>query len=524
MLTLHCADRVEPLARALARVLAEPLDDPMAPEWVAVPTSGMRRWLALELARELGAGAGGGDGVAANIEFAFPGALRQAVFEAELAEGETDPWRVEHLVWAVLDVLDAGRDDERLGPVRRLPEGATAFGRARRLADLFDRYATRRPDVVLLWSQGYDADAAGKTLKEDDRWQPHLWRLVRGRIGTPSPPERLQPLLERLRAGELEVALPPRVAVFGITSIPGGSPFLDLAAALGACRDVRLFMLDPSPAMTRRVGERAGAPEEGAAGPVEEEGAGRGWFPAPPQPRSEDRSGELVSHPLLRSWGRPYRERTLLLSAARRRGVPAPEPVGDVRRGGSSAGGDGAAGEPATLLEKVQRDIRADRSPSGDFALAGGDRSIQIHSCHGPARQVEVLRDAILHLLADDPTLSEDEIVVVCPSIERFAPLIEGGFGLSAEGMVDSPPGTPATGTGSAAATPRLLYRVADRSIRDSSPVLSALDTLLELLSGRFPASELLEFMSLAPVGRRFGFDEEAMSTVADWVADTNVR
>ena len=67
----------------LAEVLSEPLADPMSPEWVAVPTVGMRRWLALELARSLGAsGPGTGDGVAANIEFTFPGALSKAVLAA----------------------------------------------------------------------------------------------------------------------------------------------------------------------------------------------------------------------------------------------------------------------------------------------------------------------------------------------------------------------------------------------------------------------------------------------------------
>ncbi|MHB8458209.1 MAG: exodeoxyribonuclease V subunit gamma, partial [Acidimicrobiales bacterium] len=51
MLHIASAAQVEPLAAALAAVLAEPLSDLMTPEWVAVPTVGMQRWLALELAR-----------------------------------------------------------------------------------------------------------------------------------------------------------------------------------------------------------------------------------------------------------------------------------------------------------------------------------------------------------------------------------------------------------------------------------------------------------------------------------------
>ena len=61
--------------------------------------------------------------------------------------------------------------------------------------------------------------------------------------------------------------------------------------------------------------------------------------------------------------------------------------------------------------------------------LRAGDDSVQVHSCYGRARQVEVLRDAILHLLADDPTLEPRDVIVMCPDIETFAPLVHATFG-----------------------------------------------------------------------------------------------
>ena len=55
--------------------------------------------------------------------------------------------------------------------------------------------------------------------------------------------------------------------------------------------------------------------------------------------------------------------------------------------------------------------------------------SVTVHSCHGRARQVEVLRDALLHVLADDPTLEPRDVIVMCPDIETYAPLIHATFG-----------------------------------------------------------------------------------------------
>ena len=167
-----------------------------------------------------------------------------------------------------------------------------------------------------------------------------------------------------------------------------------------------------------------------------------------------------------------------------------------------------------SLLARIQSDLRSDTAPAGDFELDPDDRSVQFHSCHGQARQVEVLRDAILHLLADDPTLREEDIVVLCPSIEQFAPLVEAGFGTSADVAGPIPAG----------ATPRVLYRIADRSLRDSYPMLSALESLLDLVSGRCTASAMLEFLSLSAVRERFDFDDDALSAIAGWIATANVR
>src|SRR3989442_1793906 len=58
MLHIHRAERADALVAALGAIVAEPLDDVMAAEVVAVPTRGVERWLSQRLSARLGAGPG----------------------------------------------------------------------------------------------------------------------------------------------------------------------------------------------------------------------------------------------------------------------------------------------------------------------------------------------------------------------------------------------------------------------------------------------------------------------------------
>ncbi len=488
MLYASSADALEVLADELAGVIAHPLDDAMKAEWIAVPSQGMARWLKLRLARSLGAtSADRHDGVAANLRIGFPGALRNAVLAAGRPDNEADPWEIDRLVWTVLAVLADHRDDPRLAHVTVLAEGATRYGRARRIADIFDRYGVHRPDMVCSWAGGADVDGSGQVIAEAAMWQPHLWRLVRERVGRPSPAEQLPDLTDRLRGGDLSLDLPPRLSFLGLTTLPGGAPFLDLVTAVAIRHEVHLLLFFPSP---------------GLAGVVRRGVVGR-RTPLGPL-RSEDSSSDLVGHPLVRSWARPNREAVALLSAAEARGdVPPTDEL------------PSTVAVPGSLLGRLQADLRAGSAPIADFVPTADDHSIEIHSCHGPSRQVEVLRDAILHRLAEDSTLREDDVLVVCPAIDAFAPLVEAIFGPTAD--------TENSG-GEGGGAPQLSYRITDRSLRDTYGMLGALAALVDLAGSRFASAAVIDFLALPPVRLRFDLDDDDLATIARWAGDSEVK
>ena len=320
----------------------------------------------------------------------------------------------------------------------RFPPAATWFGRARRLADLFDRYSVRRPELIRHWNENRDVDAAGFPLEPHDRWQPHLWRLTRARIGEPSPPERFPALLDGLRAGTLAAGAP--AAARGVRHHHAPRRRAVPRAGRGARRAPRAPSLPARP-----------VPRRGCDGPR-----------LRPRRARSDRScsGPTTSPPTrsaIRCCARgagPYRERTVLLTAAEARGLARAAP--DRRRRITDAA-------PApTLLARVQaRPARRHRSRPATSSSRPTTDSIQVHSCHGPGPPG---RGAARR----DPAPARRRPDAARGRHRRAQP---GDRGVRAVGGVRASGRRPTPAPGAEPlGRPRLAYRIADRSLRESYP------------------------------------------------------
>ncbi len=523
VLLVHRSERADRLVESLGDLLLlDAPDDPMAKEVVAVPTRGVERWLTQRLSHRLGVTTGA-DGICANIEYPFPGSLVGAATSVACGlDPETDPWPPDRSVWPLLELVDEHLSEAWLQPlVAHLkagsPKGADATGgevrrfvTIRHLADLYDRYAVHRPDMVMRWVEGLEDDdhhdgglPDGPGEEPERHWQAELWRRLRRRIGVPSPAERLETTATTLAAHPDLLDLPPRLSLFGLTRLPASQ--LRIFDAIGEHRDVHLFLLHPSGRLWDAVAT-ASPQATGVTG-------------LPPK-RSDDPTVALAANPLLRSWGRDAREMQLVLRSQGVTGgehLPVPEPP--------------AAAEDSSLLQRLQADVRADRQPPGPPvaegepdsrpALRPDDKSLQVHACHGKLRQVEVMRDAILHLLAGDPTLEPRDVIVMCPDIDAFAPLVHAVLGSGNQpGTRDEEGDRPDPEPG----PPQIRARLADRSIRQTNPMLAVAAQLLELAGGRMAASEVLDLAGRGPVARRFRFDEDELGRLEAWVAESGIR
>ncbi len=61
--------------------------------------------------------------------------------------------------------------------------------------------------------------------------------------------------------------------------------------------------------------------------------------------------------------------------------------------------------------------------------LEPGDRSVTVHVCHSPQREVEILHDRLLAMLEADPELTPRDIVVMVADIDSYSPYIQSVFG-----------------------------------------------------------------------------------------------
>ena len=471
-LQIHRAARTDVLADRLADLLVTPIADPFAEEVVVVPAKGVERWLSQRLSHRLGAGPRGGDGVCAGVRFLTPRTLISLL----LGRDRDDPWDSERLVWPLLATIDESLDEPwcatlatHLGHGLDGPDGELRRNRrysvASRLASLFASYAAQRPALVTAWRAGDDGD-----LAPDLRWQAELWRRLLPRGDAPPPDVRHAETLRELGRGGARLALPGRLSLFGHTRLPVTER--ELLTALGGHRDVHLYLPQPSPALWDAL-------------------SGLGGVVA----RSVDTSARLVGHPLLASLGRDARELRRTLDGVPSDLVPSPDPA------------------PHSLLAWLQHDLRANHAPSFDErrerVLAPDDRSLQVHACHGPARQVDVLREVLVGMLEDDRTLEPRDILVMCPDIETYAPLISAGFGLA---TLDGHPAH------------RLRVKLADRALTSTNPLLAVAGTLLELSGGRVTAADVLDLAASEPCRRRFGFTDDELDRVGRWVARAGVR
>ncbi len=438
--------------------------DLFATELFLIQSQGMERMVAQTMADEFRS--------FCNFRFFLP--LDFLAFVADkLGLGITpDGFQRGILTWRI-DALLRDINDQVYQPLSYYLTGENAalkrFQLARRLANIFDQYQVMRSGMLAGWEKGKVS-----TDHPAERWQIDLWRrLLKQPGGEVHRGMLFSRVTEKLsEEEELSAFLPKRVSVVGLHIMP--PIFLDYLNSLARHMDVHLFLLSPCRNYWGNVESRRSQfrqlVRKSSALPV-----------AMPE----------EYHPLLAVLGRQGRDlQNMMLEGASftLEFSSYQDPL------------EGKEYSQATLLKRVQTDLLNGSLPEMlPESLPVVDDSIQLVACHSKLREVSILKDHLLRLLHQDPDLELRDVVVMAPDIQEYAPLIPAVF-------------------------KDIQHSIADRSIRRRNSVIAAFLNFLDLFSGRFGWSELLDLLRQPMVYPQFQLSVSDLDTLGEWVTGAGIR
>ncbi len=442
-MSLYCwrSNQAETLAQQMAEMFRQHPLPPMQPEIVLVPGMAMRRWLALRLADQLG--------IRCHHHFALPASW---LYAQAMPHGERI---LDHarMAWLCYRLLPTQTDDPAFAPVREYlsgdEHGLRRWQLAERIAENFARYQYHRPQWIRQWSSPRNG--------EDDDWQPRLWRaLLRAED---KARDRVALLDEWLESLPQRKDLPSRICMFCVPILP--PLLLQAFCRLAEFCDVHMFQLAPTAHYWADL-------------PSERERARR-WLRGEGAFDDKDEPG----HELLACWGRQGQAmQDLLLDA-----LPQDAQEFELWR----------ETWPETLLGHLQRGIfeLQDALP----ASIAVDDSLQLHICHSPMREVQVLHDTLLYMFEHDPSLRPEDVLVMIPDLASYAPCVEAVF-------------HPSDST-----SPSIPWNLSDMPAHESEPLPAAFLLLLELPQRRMTRREVWDLLATPELAGRFQLGHLPLAT-----------
>lgn len=508
LLALH-SNRTETLLETVAAWMqANPLG-PLEEEVVLVQSNGMAEWVKMQLAQCMG--------VCAATRVELPARFMWRTYRHVMGSAlqvEHSPMERAALVWRLMHLLPQVMDQALFLPLARVVasnEPLALFQLSTRLADLFDQYQVYRADWLADWQNGNDVvtrmDGVAEALPPEQRWQAEIWRrllapLTHYQLAGVRPILHAQ-VLQRLQEGDVAAhagrhGLARRVVVFGMSHLPLAA--LQLLAALA--RHSQVILALPNPCRFHWADTLDGRQLH--------------WATQRYQPLKYHTDLAHVpledvhafGHPLLSAWGKQGRDFVRQTDGFEQTLVA----QGGVQLGRVDLFTDDTPCD-APLLLQIQNSIRdlTSLSELPKKAVATHDQSLVFHVAHSALREVEILHDQLLGVLATnharDKAIEPSDIVVMVPQIDVFAPAIRAVFGQYARADARYIP-----------------FDIADLNAKDNNPLLRALDWLIRLPTMRCTVSELRDFLEVPAVANRLGIELDQIALMMAWCEGANAR
>ncbi|MBU1181824.1 MAG: exodeoxyribonuclease V subunit gamma, partial [Proteobacteria bacterium] len=417
-------------------------------------------------------------GVCANCRFPFPNAFLDDILKRFFPDiPGTAIFEPGVMTFSLLKILPAHLNKAGFESLKRYLTDDTnklkLFQLSEKLADLFDQYIVFRPDMIFMW------DDNGEDKEKPHMWQARLWREIAGGNENLHRASLQKALIKKIRTlASGSDNLYERISVFGISALP---PFhMQAIEELSGIFEVNMFLLNPcreywADTLTDRESTRIKSKYAGTT--IDEEDL------------HLEKGNRLLAS--MGELGSTFFEH--VISAEH-------ELIEEFEEE-----------ECLDLLSCLQSDILylKERKVSDNpdpFQSDSPDSSLQFHSCHSPMREVEVLYDNLLSIFENDPELLPNDILVMTPDIEIYAPFVHAVFDARGDNE------------------PRIPFAVSDRSIRKESGVVDGFLSILDLKESRFKVSQVVSVLEYPGIKGKFGLNESDLEKIRGWIRDTRIR
>ena len=477
---------------------------PLEQETVLVQSNGIAQWLKINLAQA--------SGIAAMVDVTLPARFQWQAYRAVLGDDipKTSPFDKDRLTWRLMRLLpDLIAENKHFAALKHYTsddnDGRKLYQLSGRLADLFDQYAVYRADWLDNWVKGHDVLENNEPLEAEQLWQPELWRAVSNDIGIDdywnNRAELHQRFIDTAKSlSQRPSGMPPRVVVFGISSLP--QQMLQVLDAIKGYTQILLCVHNPSQFHWADIVDGKEALREAV-----KTASRLKHKPELPDEPDDDELHQLA-HPLLASWGKQGRDYIRLLDLYDET-LAKQEAFNTVKL---------ELFEPHDtnhLLAQIQDDILNLRPVQETRECwptpIETDKSLQFHVCHSPQRELEVLHDQLLDAFARDPELKPRDVMVMLPDVNTYAPYIDAVFGRYHQRSDERDPRA-------------IPYTIADQGERHQRPLMIALELLLQADQLRFTQTDLFNLLSVPAVQQRFDIHDDDLPQLKRWVSEAGAR
>ena len=497
LINLYPANKMENLLLLLNKISQVSPLGVFNQEIIVVQNAGMQHWLNLAIAKERG--------ISMNVGYALPAQYLWKLIRTLASEDkvpEQSPYSREVLTWRIYALLatnDVVTDNDFMAATRywnnNLQPSNTyssqtnlkRYQLAEQMADLYEQYLIFRPQWLDSWQKGEEV----ALLSTNNKWQAKLWQLLIKQLAY-NPVELLNDAIANIatKLADNPLLLPKRLSFFGINSM--APMWLTFINALSKHIEVNFFHLNPCFSYWGDI-----VSEKQAIKKLSHWSSG------------VDDEHLFLGNPLLANFGQQGREFLALLQDYS---------TVNVELFVKAANERAHIEEPTErILHRIQNDILTlDDATKAPEQLI--DDSITITSCHSALREVQALHDYLLHQFNDstinaaskEDKLTPKDVLVMCPQIEQYAPYVNAVFTRGWQDLNDEVPPLPCS--------------IADRSAKDSDPLIAGFSELLTLPDSRFQVSQLLSFLRLPAVAYKFSINEEDNEKISLWLAQATIH